>query len=352
VHDQQSWEDASNLFAMQTGHLPMGGKKMQYTPELKKMLHDSVTNELETAKIAESKAHVRASDAEVRVRNSEVPLNKAREKLEDARAGAVTKAGAQAKLPSPAEIKEVTDLIQSDPATERPSDLPGRQSFDASARAAAAPIVEQARIYAAQGMPRSQANRRAVAEAKAKGDLDKVQSSGLVTGSPLDKAVTLIDDLNKITEDSKKRTLGVTGFAGRLARGVETAENILGPKVVGAKNAKDHIAHDFESKSDELQLLLPKLLTGTSRSAKDERDKVATIARGLKLGDTPENTISALNALKESLIGNRQKPTVLKDGPGTVGEKPPADKFEKNKVYTNPKGQRARYLGDGQWQTL
>lgn len=120
---------------------------------------------------------------------------------------------------------------------------------------------------------------------------------------------------------------GVTGVTGHAARISESVGNALGM-------SDETVARDFESKNSELQLLLPKLLTGSSKSAKDERDKVATIARGLKFGDTPQNTVSALEELDRSLSAGAA----------------PADRFEVGKAYKDAKGNTAIYKGNGQWQ--
>ncbi len=108
------------------------------------------------------------------------------------------------------------------------------------------------------------------------------------------RADQLIDEIIGIAQQSKGKTLGVTGASGMVSRVIETGENIAGMST-------DTTAHDFQSKLSELHLLLPKLLTNSSKSAKEERAMVETIARGLKLGDTPENTISSARQLKRSI---------------------------------------------------
>lgn len=110
----------------------------------------------------------------------------------------------------------------------------------------------------------------------------------------------LIDQLIALAQ--KKTTIGpgmkapVTGLGGKIGRVAETIGNVTGL-------SSQTTAHDFESKLNSLKLKLPKLLTGASKSAKDERAQVDSIARGTKLGDTPENTVSALNELKKLLGG-------------------------------------------------
>lgn len=129
----------------------------------------------------------------------------------------------------------------------------------------------------------------------------------------INDANTLIDEIIALS-GKKTNVLGAkmspTGFGGKVARTAETIGN-----VTGVSNQTG--AHDFESKLSDLQLLLPKLLTGSSKSAKDERAKVETIARGLKAGDTPQNTKSALLQLKKAigaLPAEEEGKTVVRSG--------------------------------------
>ena len=91
-----------------------------------------------------------------------------------------------------------------------------------------------------------------------------------------------------------------------------------------------------------LMTKLPKLLTGSSKSAKDERDRVDQIANALKLGSTAPIAIGKLNELKSILQG--QRTVVGADEPDSMG-------FIVGKDYTDAKGRTATYLGEGQWQT-
>lgn len=147
--------------------------------------------------------------------------------------------------------------------------------------------------------------------------------------SQINRARQLIKELKTLA--GKKSSIAgvpaaVTGVSGHAARISESIGNVLGI-------SDDTTARDFESKNSELQVLLPKLLTKSGYSSKDVRDKVATIARGLKFGDTPQNTVSALDDLDRSLVNA-----------------PSESKFIIGKVYKDAQGNEATYMEDGTWQ--
>lgn len=125
----------------------------------------------------------------------------------------------------------------------------------------------------------------------------------------------------------------VAGARGLLQRGMETAHTATG---MGSQNVH---AHTFQSGMEALMLQVPKLLTGSSRSAKDERARVDDIANALKVGSTAPIAIGKLNELKQILQGKLTQATNEPDEHG----------FIVGQDYKN-KGKTATYLGDGQWQ--
>jgi hypothetical protein len=105
------------------------------------------------------------------------------------------------------------------------------------------------------------------------------------------EAIKQIDGLIDAAE--KGGGMGVTGVAGmgeRLKEVVETAVPL------GSDAATP--ANDFKSRVETLKLRLPKLLTGTSKSAADERAEVANIVGGLGAGQTKDITVNKLRQLK------------------------------------------------------
>jgi hypothetical protein len=145
----------------------------------------------------------------------------------------------------------------------------------------------------------------------------------------MSEANSQIDDLVKMLDEQEKKGpgLGITGMGGVVKRGLETVGNVTGL-------SDETTAHDFESKLSNLQLAVAPLLA-SSRTAKDQREKIEKVVRGLKPGDTRQSTKSALLALKKQLQGLQ-----------------PADEYEVGKVYKDAKGNRATYLGEGKWEAL
>lgn len=113
----------------------------------------------------------------------------------------------------------------------------------------------------------------------------------------VDQAVNQVDELIDMIESSgNKKEPSITGISGMGRRVLETVETMV-PS--GADMATP--ASDFQSKISALKLQLPKLLTGTSKSATDERNKIDTILRGTSAGDTQVKTINALKQVRTIL---------------------------------------------------
>jgi hypothetical protein len=150
-------------------------------------------------------------------------------------------------------------------------------------------------------------------------------------GQAIDGTIEQIDQLIAQLQASPD----VAGARGYVTRGLETART-----ATGMGDQTDVHAHQFQTGMETLMTQLPKILTGSSKSAKDERARVDNIANALKLGSTGPIAIGKLNELKSILQHNRS----------TSAEEPDEHGFIVGKDYTNPKGQTATYLGDGQWQ--
>lgn len=116
------------------------------------------------------------------------------------------------------------------------------------------------------------------------------------------------DEIADLIKEAGKPDARVTGLSGYASRAYETAKTLVAPGETPAS--------DFQSKLETLQLTLPKLLTGTSRSSADERAKVSTIARGLSPGDTAQKTINALQQLDGILAERAER---IKSGQEDMG---------------------------------
>lgn len=143
---------------------------------------------------------------------------------------------------------------------------------------------------------------------------------------------TEIDDLvSKIQVDPY-----AVGGAGYLARGWETAKTATG---VGDQTAPAHV---IQTAMSALLLKVPKLLTGSSKSAKDERERVNQIADAMRLGVTGPIAVQKLQELKSILNAAAQ----------SQAEEPDDHGYVVGKTYTDAQGRKATYSGNGQWQAL
>lgn len=95
---------------------------------------------------------------------------------------------------------------------------------------------------------------------------------------------------------SDKGTLGLTGLGGKGRRLLEAAGNIT-----GASN--DTRAAQFESRLENLKLIVAPVLASSNRTAKDQREKIEKIVRGMHAGDTRQNTVAALEDLDKEING-------------------------------------------------
>jgi hypothetical protein len=137
-------------------------------------------------------------------------------------------------------------------------------------------------------------------ERKTAADATKGAKTGKVAAAKKqehDKAVgdanTEIDQLIQMLK-SDKGTLGLTGLGGRGRRALEAAGNIT-------HTSNDTRAAQFESRLQNLQLKVAPVLASSNRTAKDQREKIEKVVRGMHMGDTTQNTIAALEDLKKEI---------------------------------------------------
>lgn len=175
-------------------------------------------------------------------------------------------------------------------------------------------------------------------EALAKARLNGAgQKSVDALDSALDQIGGIEGQLVAAGEKKSGTTLGVTGIGGWLNRQKETVTTLLGAD-------SETPASDFQSALDTLKLELPKLLTGSSKSALDERAKIDTILRGLGPGDTAQKTWNAIQQVKGIL--ERRKQLVL----GGAGEADAGDAGGATEQPPVPGAVAGTYQGKPVWR--
>jgi hypothetical protein len=102
----------------------------------------------------------------------------------------------------------------------------------------------------------------------------------------------VLTDIQALRQELAASNGGVAGVRGMVNRGMETFKTATG---IGDQSAP---AHQFQSRVDSLLLKLPKALTGSSKSAKDERARVDQIANLLKMGETGPIALQQLDELE------------------------------------------------------
>ncbi len=139
------------------------------------------------------------------------------------------------------------------------------------------------------------------------------------------------DEIIGDVERLLKKHNAITGLGGKVTRPAEVLSNVFG------SNATDR--KEFESKINELQLLMPRILTDSQgRPLGTEASHIATIVRGLNIGDTVANTTRRMEELRRQLAEMKRDTEKRIQGGGT--DDPPV--IDKSQSDTPRWMQRAR----------
>jgi hypothetical protein len=140
------------------------------------------------------------------------------------------------------------------------------------------------------------------------------------SGNRADDITAKINQTKYITEAAVKNIhflqdyKGGAGLMGKIMRGEEIAENII-----GAGTQTDRVA--FRRRVLELQEMVPRIITDSNgRPLKSAQDKIDGIVAGLSAGDTGPNTIRAM----EDLIDQMQERAADYGARRSGGAAPPA----------------------------
>lgn len=190
------------------------------------------------------------------------------------------------------------------------------KEWEVSPEGQAATPVEKAAMFMQMTAP-SVAAANAKAAAKVEGEKQDYQG-----------AVEMLEGLKGKIET----TPGMTGVAGMGNRALETLGTML-PGSAGISTP----ASDFESALEEARLELPKKLTGSSKSAKDERQRIEKVLKGLKITDTDATTLNAINQLEDMLrekggMPPREKKASAKSNKYKIGDVVPRPDGKKFKI--------------------
>lgn len=337
VYDEATWRRANAEYQAEMGE-PSPYAKYPFNPDLVEKIKGGAISAKDKAYVQNQEATARYHDAETKKQAFEIrKISAETKKIQDQDALILKNGG---KPPTNVELEPVSDMISSDY---------GKAVTKEQARTLARPIYSRAlEIMDKEGKTKLEAMNQAYEEAKSGGGLKNLTPEA----KPKDKATGIIDDIlgqMDVADEARGtgsnaaerfvRRLPVTGIGGYARRFDETILDNLGiSDETGAKQ--------FKSSMQTLRTMAPKLITGSARSAKDEREMTRDIVPGLEVGSSKQATRKALHKLRDLLNGTQG--TSAASSPS----KPRQDnsKFVVGQTYRNPKGQTAIYKGDGNWE--
>lgn len=284
---KQAWQQANAMFELKTGERSQFGS-LPYSDELLEGLTSKVLDEKTKAEVERDKAAARASDASAATSRARQPLISAQTRLADARAVALEKAGVKT---NPEDLRAISDNILG---------TYGKGISKEQARTVGRNILERAQdLMKANGLDKQAAIDKALTEEKQTGDL-----KGIEPGDVADRrdALGQIDGLI----DKLKKNPSLGGATGQIRRGAENAGTLL-------SLTQKSPANTFDAQVQSLLLKLPKLLTGSSKSAKDERARVEKLIKNqMNLGvgqvevGSGQTMLEKLQALRSELKGDKK----------------------------------------------
>lgn len=283
---EKAWQNANMVYQAQTGE-PSPFASHPYSPDLVDTLISQSQTALQKADQQEKTAQTKKAQTDVKLAEATIPLRKAQTEAAEARTAALGKVGG--KPPSAEEMKEATAAVMG----ENPAADPN------SARTVALGIAERTKQLITGGLTRDQAQTQAVSEARDNGQIKnlppKITKETKAAAGQQQLRNDALNDIDGLINQIKSNP-GVIGAKGFVSRAKELAATTTG---VGDQGTP---ANTYQTAVNSLTLKLPKVLTGASKSAKDERARVDKIV-GEGLGNSSTIALNKLQELKSILQG-------------------------------------------------
>jgi hypothetical protein len=300
-----------------------------YDPQTIQLLKRASISAADQAELAKTKAETQRANAAAKFEAAGIPLRQAEAREHSARANAIEKTGG--KPPSGQEINNAKSLIMAD----YPEADPKGYALYASE------IAERAKALTIGGQDKDSAYQQAYQEIKDSGKLNNLPAKA----SKKEQAASevrndLVDDIDDLITDMET-TPGSAGLRGRMGRIGEFASTATG---VGDQEAP---LTAIMAKADAIRLKMPKALTGSSKSAKDERELVASISDIARLGTSDKTAITKLRAVQERLKSMNAKTITGKGAKSTgspvkISSDAEYDKLAPGTEFTGPDGVKRR----------
>lgn len=327
VHSSQDWDKARMTFPMM---FPEEAKHPEvqkflgkpYDPQTVELLKRASQSAQQQAALAKTKAETKHAEAQSRFEAAGVPLRAAEAREHNARATAIGKAGG--KPPPQAEVNNMKSLIQADYPD---ADQKGYQLY-------ATEGAEQAKRLMAAGMDRDAAFQQAYSELNDSGKLKNLPAKASAKEAQAKVArADLADDIDDLISDMSENP-GAAGLGGKIGRVGEWVKTTTG------QGDQSTPLTSIVAKAQMIQTKLPKALTGSARSAKDERELTSALADITRLGTNDPLYIKKLEAIRDRFRAAEGKETIKGKGDKTASADVP--------TATGPGGKKL-YLRDGKW---
>lgn len=301
---QQDWDNARmtfpHMFPEEAKHpevqkfLKMSFKELG--PQGLQMLKDASLSAQQQAEQQKTKAESKHIAAQTRWDDAGVLLRQSETREHNARATAIEKTGG--KPPTGSEIKDADSLIEADYPGKDPK---GYHLYSSE-------IAERAKQLIRADVDKDTAYKQAYEEVKKGGRLDnlpdkpskKEQQASEVRGE-------LVDDIDDLIRQIDENPGMLTGLSGRAGEVMEWGKTFSG---IGDQATP---ATTFGEGMHALMLRVPKALTGSGKSAKDERALVGDIANVRKMMTSDATGRAKLSELRD-IFARMQGKTITGKG--------------------------------------
>lgn len=286
----QDWDKARMTFPMmfpEEAKHPEVQKFLSkpYDPQTIDFLKRASQTAQQQAELQKTKAEAKKDAAETRYADAGVVERKSMAKEHEARATAIGKTGG--KPPPAAEVNNAKSLIQADYPEADPK---GYQLY-------ATEVAERARGLMTAGLGRDEAFQQAYSELNDSGKLKNLPAKASAKDAKQAAAKNdLVESIDDLISDMEANP-GAAGLKGKLGRVGEFARTTMG------EGDQDTPLTRIVAKANMIQTQVPKALTGSSRSAKDERELTGALADITKMGTNDPLYITKLKAIRDRLAG-------------------------------------------------
>jgi hypothetical protein len=304
-----------------------------YDPQTIELLKRASQTAQQQAELQKTKAETKKAEAASRFEAAGVPLRQAEAREHEARATAIGKAGG--KPPPAAEVNNAKSLIQADYPDADPK---GYQLY-------ATEVAERAKGLMTAGLGRDEAFQQAYSELNDSGKLKNLPKKPDKKAAEAKQARNdIVDDIDDLIQRMEENP-GASGLKGKIGRLGEFARTTVG------EGDQSTPLTDIVQRAQIIQTKLPKALTGSARSAKEERELTSMMADITRLGTNDPLYITKLKALRARMAGDGGDDTIKGKGASSPAFSTEQEAAAAARKGTIKKGDKITINGvTGTWQ--